>query len=108
MPKGKTEWQVRCQTPPPSVQLPDYSKHDGALAERPVKRQFNRGVRPKASKGGERQVPAIWHGKARRRTSRLSAAKVTDHRRLHRDRLPGGIRAEERGSWGWQSPASPP
>ncbi|MGL5774123.1 MAG: M16 family metallopeptidase, partial [Aeromonas veronii] len=101
VPKGKTEWQVA--TPnftPAKRELPDYSKHDEALAERPVKDNFDRSVQPKASEAVSVKVPAIWHGKLDKNIEIIGTKSDEIPAVSIMIALPGGIRAEDKGQLG--------
>ena len=101
VPKGKAEWQVA--TPnftPAKRELPDYSKHDEALAERPVKDSFDRSVQPRASEAVSVKVPAIWHGKLDKNIEIIGTKSDEIPAVSIMIALPGGIRAEDKGQLG--------
>ncbi|MGL4933731.1 MAG: M16 family metallopeptidase [Aeromonas sp.] len=101
VPKGKTQWQVA--TPnftPAQRELPDYSKHDEALAERPVKESFDRSVQPKAGEAVSVKVPTIWRGKLDKNIEIIGTASDEIPAVSIMIALPGGIRAEDKGQLG--------
>lgn len=101
VPKGKTEWQVATSNfTPAKRELPDYSKHDEALAERPVKDNFDRSVQPKASEAVSVKVPAIWHGKLDKNIEIIGTKSDEIPAVSIMIALPGGIRAEDKGQLG--------
>ena len=103
VPKGKSDWQAATQLHPAKRELPDYSKHDKVLAERPVKDDFDRSVQPKAADAVSVRCPPS--GVQARQGDR-------DHRHPQRRipavsimiALPGGIRAEGKGRAGAGQP----
>ncbi|MGL4249374.1 MAG: M16 family metallopeptidase [Aeromonas sp.] len=101
VPKGKTEWQVAPPNfTPAKRELPDYSKHDQVLAERPVKDDLDRSVQPKASEAVSVTVPAIWHGKLDKNIEIIGTESDEIPTVSILIALPGGIRAEEKGQLG--------
>ncbi len=105
VPKGKSDWQAaKPNFTPAKRELPDYSKHDQVLAERPVKDDFDRSVQPKAADAVSVKVPAIWHGKLDKGIEIIGtrATKFPPSPSWWRCRAACGPRA--RVNWGW--PAS--
>ncbi|MGL5598478.1 MAG: M16 family metallopeptidase [Aeromonas sp.] len=101
VPKGKTDWQAA--TPnftPAKRELPDYSKHAPALAERPVQDQFDRSVQPKASAAVSVKVPAIWRGKLDKNIELIGTQSDEIPAVSILIALPGGLRAETKGQLG--------
>jgi zinc protease len=49
VPRARATGRPPNRTSPAKRELPDYSKHDKVLAERPVKDDFDRSVQPKAA-----------------------------------------------------------
>ncbi len=104
VPKGKSDWQAA--TPnftPAKRELPDYSKHDKVLAERPVKDDFDRSVQPKAADAVSVKVPAIWRGKLGKGIEIIGTHSDEIPAVSIMIALPGGIRAEGKGELGLAS-----
>ncbi len=104
VPKGKSDWQAA--TPnftPAKRELPDYSKHDKVLAERPVKDDFDRSVQPKAADAVSVKVPAIWRGKLDKGIEIIGTHSDEIPAVSIMIALPGGIRAEGKGELGLAS-----
>ncbi|PJG59563.1 M16 family metallopeptidase [Aeromonas cavernicola] len=101
VPKGKGAWQVaKPNFVPAKRALPDYSKHDVALVERPVKDTFDRSVQPNMGGAVSVNMPVIWHGKLDQgiqiigtQNDEIPAVSIIIA-------LPGGMLAEGKGELG--------
>ncbi len=104
VPKGKSDWQAaKPNFIPAKRELPDYSKHDKVLAERPVKDDFDRSVQPKAADAVSVKVPAIWRGKLDKGIEIIGTHSDEIPAVSIMIALPGGIRAEGKGELGLAS-----